>query len=588
MSAFLPYADPDPAARAAALASAQAAYRFNYTFVSPLAIIDRVPREHEFTDAWLKVVGERVAASLANRVELEGETHYAEYLRSKCGLLGKVIAWGEELFLGVLRELVHDALKFTGRATASPARPTDLESYASLFRSIGLPPIASSTPDDGMFAYMRLAGPNPVMLQRVAAPDDRLPLTEAEFARVVPGDSLAAAGAEGRLFVADYAALEGAELGTFPHGLQKYVYAPLALFVTDKATRQLRPVAIRCKQTPGDDNPVFTPDDGHNWLIAKTIVEIADGNFHEAVTHLGRTHLLIEPFVVCTYRQLAPNHPLFVLLAPHFAGTLAINDASWRHLIANKGAVDQLFGGSIETSRGLAVRGVQTTLFNEAMFPRAQAARGTGSAETLPVYPYRDDAALYWDAIHTWAGEYLSLYYPSDAEVQADPELKAWLAEIPAADGGRVSGFGAGLAAPTVAYLTDAVTMILFTCSVQHAAVNFPQYDVMSYVPAMPLAGYAPAPTSKRGATAADHLAMLPPLDMAELQMELGYLLGTVHYTTLGQYPAGHFLDARVADPLARFQARLAEAGRQIEQRNAARVPYNTLAPAGIPQSINI
>src|SRR5262249_48184029 len=157
--------------------------------------------------------------------------------------------------------------------------------------------------------------------------------------------------------------------------VQKYVYAPLALFVTDRVTRQLRPVAIRCKQTPGPDNPVFTPDGGHNWLIAKTVVEIADGNFHEAVTHLARTHMLIEPFVVCTYRQLAPSHPLFVLLVPHFVGTLAINDASWRHLIANKGAVDQLFGGTIEASRGLAVSGVQTYLFNEAMFPKAVAAR---------------------------------------------------------------------------------------------------------------------------------------------------------------------------------------------------------------------
>jgi arachidonate 15-lipoxygenase len=132
------------------------------------------------------------------------------------------------------------------------------------------------------------------------------------------------------------------------------------------------------------------------------------------------------------------------------------------------------------------------------------------------------------------------------------------------------------------------VTMVLFTCSVQHAAVNFPQYDVMSYVPAMPLAGYAPAPTSKNGATGADYLAQFPPLDMAELQMELGYLLGTVRYTTLGQYPAGHFTDPRVADPLARFQARLADAGRVIEQRNAGRTPYTTLGPAGIPQSINI
>ncbi|AMV24978.1 Linoleate 9/13-lipoxygenase precursor [Gemmata sp. SH-PL17] len=588
MSAFLPQFDPDPTARATARDAARLKYQFNYTFVSPLAVIDRVPREHEFSHEWLKVVGDRILFVLSNRIDLEGKTEFSEYLRSKHSLLTKAIAWGAELFLGVLREMVTDSLKFTLRSTARPDRPTALSAYSDLFRSIGLPPISATIPSDPAFAHMRVAGPNPVMLQRIRALDDRLPLTEAEYQRVVPGDSLAAAGAEGRLFLADYQPLHGAVMGTYPHDVQKYVYAPLALFVTDRTTRQLRPVAIQCKQTPGPDNPVFTPDDGHNWLIAKTVVEIADGNFHEAVTHLARTHLLIEPFVICTYRQLAPNHPLFVLLAPHFDGTLAINDASWRHLIANKGAVDQLFGGTIETSRQLAASGVQSYLFNESMLPKALADRGTDSAETLPEYHYRDDARLYWDAIQKWVSDYLALYYPTDGEVQSDPELKAWLAEIGADTGGRVSGFGVGTAAPTRAYLIDAVTMILFTCSVQHAAVNFPQYDVMSYVPAMPLAGYSPAPTSKTGATPADHLAMFPPMDMAELQMELGYMLGTVHYTTLGEYPANYFLDPRVAEPLTQFQKQLAEIGRTIEQRNTTRLPYHTLSPSGIPQSINI
>jgi arachidonate 15-lipoxygenase len=49
-------------------------------------------------------------------------------------------------------------------------------------------------------------------------------------------------------------------------------------------------------------------------------------------------------------------------------------------------------------------------------------------------------------------------------------------------------------------YLVDAVTLIIFTASAQHAAVNYPQSFIMSYAPAMPLAGYALAPSSARGA----------------------------------------------------------------------------------------
>jgi arachidonate 15-lipoxygenase len=140
----------------------------------------------------------------------------------------------------------------------------------------------------------------------------------------------------------------------------------------------------------------------------------------------------------------------------------------------------------------------------------------------------------------------------------------------------------------SVAELIELVSLIVFTCSAQHSAVNFPQYDLMTYVPRMPLAAYQPAPTKKTGATHADYLAMLPPMDMAELQVELGYLLGSVRYTQLGQYPEDHFRDPRVAAPLAAFQERLVTIGKTIEHRNTIRRPYNFLLPTGVPQSINI
>ena len=155
-------------------------------------------------------------------------------------------------------------------------------------------------------------------------------------------------------------------------------------------------------------------------------------------------------------------------------------------------------------------------------------------------------------------------------------------------DGGRLKGLPNDGDFRRAKELVEVVTFVIYTCSVQHAAVNFPQYDYMSYAPSMPLAGYRPAPTSKTGATEADFVAMLPTLDMAELQMELGYLLGPVHYTELGQYGRHQFQDQRVEVPLQQFQQRLADIGQKIGERNQTRRPYETLAPQGIPQSINI
>ena len=586
MTAFLPQDDPHPSNRAKQLQKAQEHYRYNYDYVSPLALLDRVPIHDEFSFSWLETVGKRVIVGLENMVGVEIDEHHIGLHRSKLSVFQKMLSIGAAEVKG-LKHLVSDALRFNGRIGAEARRPEKLEDYARLFHTIGLPPIAKDYMDDRVFAWMRLGGPNSVMLTKVNDFSDKFPVTDDHLQQVCSSDTLEAALAEGRLYQVDFYMLDGVEEGDFPHG-QKYIYAPIAMFVVDRESKQLLPFAIQIKQKPADDNPIFTPADGWNWMIAKTMVEVSDGNVHEASTHLGRTHLFMEPFVITTFRQLAPGHPVARLLGPHFEGTLAINEAAWKHLIANKGAVDKLFGASINASRGLAAASVTGTPFNDAMLPDTFAARGVADSDLLPDYPYRDDSLLYWNAIEQWVSDYLKVYYPNESDPRSDVELQAWYTELVAKDGGRVAGFGESAGIESRSYLAQALTLIIYTCSVQHAAVNFPQYDLMSYVPNMPLASYTPAPVKKSGGTEQDYLDMLPPMDMAELQMDLGFLLGTVHYTQLGQYRKDQFTDQRLSDPLAGFQQRITDIGSTIQQRNSARRPYEFLVPSGVPQSINI
>lgn len=71
---------------------------------------------------------------------------------------------------------------------------------------------------------------------------------------------------------------------------------------------------------------VYTPKDPTNtWLVAKMFYNNAEAQHHQALTHLGYTHLLMEGVVICTHRNLSPSHPLFKLMAPHFLFLLAIN-----------------------------------------------------------------------------------------------------------------------------------------------------------------------------------------------------------------------------------------------------------------------
>jgi arachidonate 15-lipoxygenase len=606
-------------------------YQYNYTYIPSIAMVDELPATERFTDDWYYLLARQLRVIFVNTLIANRGNRGSESVRDdvrmfileallngaipfQASVVGELLQVVPQLLVQgiskdfkelddllfsllresgvtVLRESLQRviALMYKGQPRG---HATNLKDYEKLFPLIELPKISRSFTEDEVFAYMRVAGYNPVMIERVTNLDNRFPVKDEHY-QVVMGseDSLAAAGSEGRLYLADYGILEGALNGTYPEE-QKYIYAPLALFALPKGsepTRLLRPIAIQCGQTPGSDYPIITPDSGkYAWLFAKTIVQIADANFHEAVTHLARTHLFVGGFVMATYRQLPSNHPLSLLLRPHFVGTLAINNAAQRTLIAPGGGVDRLLSSTIDNSRVLAVRGLQSYGFNQAMLPKQLKQRGVDDPNLLPVYPYRDDALLIWDAIHQWVSDYLDLYYATDQNIQNDVALQAWAEEAQAYNGARISDFGENGAIQTKNYLVDAVTLIIFTASAQHAAVNFPQLDIMGYAPVVPLAGYMPASTLNRVVTEQDYLNLLPPLEQAQRQYNLLYMLGSVYYNKLGEYPQGHFQDSQVISRLQAFQRNLQQVEAIINQRNLNRPAYEYLLPSRIPQSINI
>ncbi|MEG3923807.1 lipoxygenase family protein [Microcoleus sp. D3_18a_C4] len=474
-----------------------------------------------------------------------------------------------------------------------------LEDYDRLFVDLRLPQISKRFQEDLIFAYMRVAGPNPLMLQQLSEKDQPLQVTNEKYQQIIQkfkfSDSLEAALREGRLYKADYSMLKDMAQGSFPNNVKKYPAAPVALFAVppvNSSSRSLIPVAIQCQQPSVSKNPpVFTPLDDDNWMVAKTIVNMADGNFHELVSHLGRTHLFVEPFVLATKRILPENHKLRILLDPHFEGTILINYGAHKKLIATGGKVDELLASTIENDGVIVVEGAKSYLqhFNDVMFPKTLTSQGVGDSAQLPDYPYRDDGRLIWEALHTWVSDYLRIYYPSNQEILKDKDLQNWATELVSDQGGRLKEFGedASGAIKTVDYLIDAVTSVIFTGSAQHAAVNFPQSELMSYAPAFPLALFSPAPTSPE--EQGNFMSMLPSVDRAQTQIEVVGLLGSVYYTQLGQYNKGHFKDAKVKSSLDKFQNRLRDIEMEISKKNSSRLmPYKFLLPSQIPQSINI
>jgi len=580
MSVSLPQSAKDPAARKAQLEASRRDYEYDYTWPPGVAVAKNVPLRDEFTPPYVAKVGELNARLMANQAaidldSLEKDAH-SEMARAFTAALKTLTPHN-------LHKRMFDAAE-NGSSYFPNHKPTTMEESLKYFALTPRPPIvdllvAQPEKADEVFAWQRIAGANPMVINCVSRLPDAFPVTEAHYSRAVGnGDTLAAAAAEGRLFLADYTLLDSVYPGQ-DEGRQKTLRGPYALFA--QSGGKFRAVAIQLGPKPGPDTPVLTPADGWPWKTACHFVQVADANFHEAIEHLGRTHLVMNSVCLAMHRQLASEHPLKVLLAPHTAMTLIINDTAKKNLVAMNGLVERIMGCFVETTLAALKIGMNSFKLMDAAPVKALAARGLADTDALPVYPYRDDALLVWPAIFDFVSDYVELYYESDADVVNDTELRAFMTEIGSKDGGRLTDVHP---VNTVPELIEFIATCVFIGSCQHSAVNFAQFPFMGWAPHMPGAGWGPPATDE-----AEYLALMPPWDMNVLAADAVWQLSNLRDNILGKYPPLHFKDPRVAMLVTVFQNDLAEIEETIDEREKSRLlPYPFLIPSTIPNSIHI
>lgn len=497
---------------------------------------------------------------------------------------------GHEQILRDIITVIIDVLK-----AEDAAGTRSIEAYRDLYQTIPVPGIGYTFQDDDQFARLRVAGPNPMLIQGIDRIPDNFPVTAAQYAAVIGGDKLSNALSEGRVYLCDYKPLEILVDGVW-QGIAKFIYRPMALFAVPPGGSSLKPVAIQCGQD-SSRYPVMTPSvsacQKWGWEMAKFVVQVADCNYHELFVHLGSTHLVSEAIAVATRRNLANVHPIWSLLVPHFEGTLFINNLAVETLINEGGPIDAFFGGTITSSQLAAVKARLSFDFSKKMTPVDFVERNVADPARLPDYPYRDDALLVWEAIRDWAKQYIEIYYVDDTAVTGDTELAQWAISI--ASEGHIIGFEP---ITTRAQLIDVCTMIIYTASAQHAAVNFPQRTIMTFAPAVTGAGWTAAPTEQSDHNKGEWLDYMPPISLALEQLSSLFLLGSVYYRPLGDYRTNRFpynswfQDPAITDsegPLARFQAGLRAVEARIVARNERRMhAYEYLQPSLIPTSTNI
>lgn len=509
----------------------------------------------------------------------------------------------------------------TFESVADIARPktkatgATIEEHKELFENIQLDVVTKGNQflRDDIFGWYRVAGPNPMRLTLCPSAEfasEMFPELDDTIVRGIRGfigDSLQEMHDEDRLYYVSYPEFDGVPTGKDQSGKLKpnFLYSPTCLLavpkqqVSDRVT--VLPLAIRCGQD-ASKYPMFTANASHTdditWLAAKCTVQVADAVIHETVYHLARTHLLVGIFICATHRTLPSSHPVFRILKCHSYGTCNINYSATTKLINPGGTIDEITAPDIFVTRGVSASGIngKEAKFNDWFIDIDLVRRGV--TDRVLRYPYRDDALELWNITLKWVRSYISAYYKSDNDVTDDFELEAWCKELCDESRGNLHGFGdnGDGVVRTVEYLSRAVAHVIFSATVQHAALNFTQGTMMQFAPAMPLAGWAPAPTTDRPFESLDDFSqkMFPTLKAAEKQLVTAELIGVLQYTTFGEYGRSlEFAPEEVAEALRTFQTELGVLGGKIQQRNlkeqAVGLPvYNYLVPKNIPNSINV
>ncbi|ROK15788.1 Arachidonate 5-lipoxygenase [Anabarilius grahami] len=360
-------------------------------------------------------------------------------------------------------------------------------------------------------------------------------------------------------------------------GLSLFVYIPLQLHLG---------------QTPGEDNPIFLPtDDEYDWMLAKIWVRSSDFHIHQTVTHLLRTHLISEVFGIAMFRQLPAVHPVFKLLLPHIRFTIAINTKAREQLICECGLFDKANGTGGGGHVELVQRSMKTFTYKSLIFPEAIKERGMDSKEELPYYFYRDDGCSVWEAVASFVADVVNIYYEKDETVQEDEEIQAFVKDVCSFGMQDFDQCEFPKSLQTKEQLVEYLTIVIFTASAQHAAVNFGQFDWCSWIPNSPPTMRKPPPTKKGEVDLKYIVESLP--DRGRSCWHLGAVWALSQFQEnelfLGMYPDEHFIEKPLKEAMAQFRKTLGEVTKVIKNRNEGKkLPYYYLSPDRIPNSVAV
>uniref|UniRef100_A0A669BG93 Arachidonate 12-lipoxygenase n=1 Tax=Oreochromis niloticus TaxID=8128 RepID=A0A669BG93_ORENI len=450
----------------------------------------------------------------------------------------------------------------------------DLEDFKRIFWKLKSP-IAEYCmkhwKEDWFFGYQCLNGSNPRMIQRCKKLPENFPVT-ADMVQSSMADrtNLDKELKAGNIYLLDYAIMDGIPSNTIK-GNPQYIAAPICLLY-QHPDEGLIPIAIQLEQTPGRDTPIFLPKDPPlAWLLAKMWVRHSEFQVFQLLSHLLRTHLVVEVFCVATLRQLPAVHPIYKLLAPHQRYTLEINCRGRTQLISANGIFKRVVSTGGDGLLILAQREYKVLTYRSIQPLYDFRDRGVSQ---LPNYFYKDHSLMLWEAIHRYNSKLVlsagqPVYVSHPLHVSCVPGLPSKLS--------------------STEELCTLLAVAIFTSTAQHAATNNGQFDWCAWVPNTPCTMRQPPPTDKDAVTMDMIMATLP--DVSQSSTYGSHCLFSVFSAQipLGQYTEDHFTEPKALEVIDRFRMELKEIEKHILTENEGlELQYLFLLPSRIENSITI
>nr|XP_039267987.1 allene oxide synthase-lipoxygenase protein-like [Styela clava] len=469
----------------------------------------------------------------------------------------------------------------------------DLDDYSRLYKHLQEdqdPVFMNRWKTDAEFGRQQLIGISPTSISKCTTLPDCCQISHSHVYDILNnGYSLEQEMQRGRIFIGDYSEVfQGVIRNKNSKGDELYCPDAICLYYASPE-EDFIPIAIQL--VPNDPETIFTPkDSAEDWLLAKMYFKVALSNLHEWHYHFMLTHNVMEPFAVSLFRCFPRSHPIYKLLRPHLQ-TVSIINALARDTLIKKGTL---------ANKALALEGEDLARhtfkdfkMDDLVIPKVLKERGLDDKEILPKNYYRDDALSLWQIIEKFVSDIIKHFYEHDQDVLLDEEIQAFAKDMAHEGLGWQDGNTRGLDSKIedVDTLICLCTSIIYTSSVQHATVNFPQYETYKFVPNSPLA--MRLPPHKRGeATMSRILKSLPDVDMATITITIAYTLSSFSpdEVYLGEYPMRLFTDPEVLTFIDHYQKALKLYSDKVKERNeyADEYAYEYLLPDRVPNSIAI